>query len=128
VDNFAHIGGLLGGMLLGFVLLLHTDRTGALRCKQVAGAVLAAIAYCVVFTAGIMLLWFRVNVLSYCRECAYMSCVPSPWWSCAADESAVAMYCAAGAGGGGTNGTSSRLLLDLAGAGLGVTPAFTRLY
>lgn len=127
MDNFAHIGGLLGGMLLGFVLLLHTDRTGALRCKQVAGAVMAAIAYCLLFTAGVMLLWFHIDMLKYCHDCQYMSCVPSPWWTCEADESAVSVYCAAD-GGGGTNGTSSRLLADLAGGGYGVTPAFTRLY
>ena len=82
IDNFAHIGGLIGGLLIGFVVLLHNDGRGELRCKQLSGAVLAGVTYVLMLGAGLTALYFNVNLIQYCPRCAYMSCVPSPWWSC----------------------------------------------
>lgn len=117
VDNFAHIGGLVGGMLLGFVTLLHTDRSGQLRCRQIVGACLAAIAYCVLLVGGIVLLWMRFDMVSSCPGCEYMSCVPAPWWSCDVANAAQLMYCPAEVVGnasspGGSSG-GRRVLLAL---------------
>lgn len=92
IDNFAHIGGFLGGLLMGFVLLLHSDKRGEVRCKQVTGAVLASATYVVLLGAGITGVYFDVNLIQYCPQCSYMSCVPSPWWSCDVTTS-TKMYC-----------------------------------
>ena len=126
MDNFAHIGGLVGGMLLGFVTLLHTDRQGQLRCRQIVGACLAAVAYCVLLAGGIVLLWLRMNLLGYCPQCEYMSCVPAPWWSCDIANAAELTYCAADVIGNATDpggatggGGAGRLLLEVVGGWIG---------
>lgn len=96
VDNFAHLGGLVGGLLLGFALLIHRDGNGQVKCKQVTGAVLALFTFGVLLVGGFMLLYFRINVLAECPNCKYISCVPSPWWSCdVATDPYSLPYCAA---------------------------------
>ncbi len=108
VDNFAHLGGLITGFLLGFVLLIHTDATGKTRPRQHCFAFLAMSALIVYVLGMIILLVLKVSALrvvcflqvrvqpcspfclqinanSFCPNCHYISCVPSPWWSCDAD-------------------------------------------
>lgn len=116
VDNFAHLGGLFGGLLLGFVVLLHTDARGELRSKQVVGAVLSAITYVLLLGAGLLVLYFRIELLQLCTWCKYMSCVPTPWWTCDVAEGAKLSYCAALAN-VTEAGTSARSLLSSAVAG-----------
>ena len=52
VDNFAHIGGLVGGLLLGFVVLLHTDARGELRTKSLLRVVCSVAQSGVSFTCS----------------------------------------------------------------------------
>ena len=82
----------LSAIAMGFVLLLHSDKRGEVRCKQVTGAVLASATYVVLLGAGITGMYFDVNLIQYCPQCSYMSCVPSPWWSCDVTTS-TKMYC-----------------------------------
>lgn len=93
VDNFAHLFGLIGGMCLGFALLIHVDDAGRVRARQICTAAVALLAYLFLLCGGVALLYFRVKGEDFCPSCKFISCVPSPWWSC---DSAVPDLCAAG--------------------------------
>jgi membrane associated rhomboid family serine protease len=85
VDNFAHLSGLVGGLCAGFALLIHVDEKGHVRANQVALAAAALIAYILLLSAGVALLYFNILGQSFCPACRYISCVPTPWWSCDSD-------------------------------------------
>ncbi|GFP82324.1 hypothetical protein PHJA_000375600 [Phtheirospermum japonicum] len=100
VDNFAHMGGFLTGFLLGFVLLIRpqfgwiskrkapyftgTSSKSKYKAYQCVFLVFSVILLTLGFTIGLVLLLRGVDGNDHCSWCHYMSCVPTPLWTCEA--------------------------------------------
>ncbi|AES62549.2 putative peptidase S54, rhomboid [Medicago truncatula] len=87
VDNLAHIGGLVVGFLLGFILLPRPQYDGVLRkSKYNAYQFVLGIVSLVLLTAGLsfgLVMLFRgENGYDHCHWCHYLTCVPSSRWEC----------------------------------------------
>ncbi|XP_073130628.1 RHOMBOID-like protein 2 [Henckelia pumila] len=96
VDNFAHIGGFLAGILLGFVLLprpqfgwieRHNLPVGVRAKSKYKGYqyvlwLVSLILLIVGFMVGLVMLFRGVNGYERCRWCRYVSCVPTSKWEC----------------------------------------------
>ncbi|EYU18983.1 hypothetical protein ABFS82_04G181600 [Erythranthe guttata] len=102
VDNFAHLGGFATGFLLGFVLLIRPQFAWINRRNSPAGyiatssskskykayqcvlLIVSAILLTTGFTVGLALLLRGVDGNDHCPWCHYLSCVPTPLWTCEA--------------------------------------------
>ncbi|CAI5469881.1 unnamed protein product [Closterium sp. Yama58-4] len=107
IDNFAHIGGCIAGFFLGFALLLKPqhgfidlrDSSGVAAATAIAVSggdpvtkkhtvcqvytrILSGIFFIALFSLCMAVLFTKGNVASECSWCRYMSCVPTPWWTC----------------------------------------------
>lgn len=88
IDNWAHIGGLVAGFLLGLMLLTNNERDESgkrlLPWYSSALVILASIATFAWFVAMFALLYSNKNGNSYCTWCHYLDCVVinSSWWTC----------------------------------------------
>jgi hypothetical protein len=93
VDNFAHIGGLVSGFLLGFVVFVrpHLDwqRSGGggqgqrkHRTYQYVLWLAAAALLVAGLTAATVLLFRGYDANQHCPWCHYLSCVPTRRWRC----------------------------------------------
>lgn len=93
LDNYAHIGGLTSGCILGLGVLVQTRYyySGVKKRKrtyQIVLMVLSFLALPSIFVAGYCVFFLRVPI--NCDWCTYVSCVPMPpnvpynqrWWNC----------------------------------------------
>jgi hypothetical protein len=103
VDNFAHLGGLLYGFLIGFMIMerlpLSFFGKGKGCCHQFR--ILSCHFFAAVLATFLLLLssiWLSQSdgVTSPCPKCRYISCAPFPfwtedkWWYCDSCESVTA--------------------------------------
>ncbi|KAK9055356.1 hypothetical protein SSX86_026439 [Deinandra increscens subsp. villosa] len=99
VDNYAHIGGFFSGFFLGFVVLVRPQfkwinqrhvppgyLAAATKTKyksyQYILLILSLIALVIGFTIGLILLYRGVDGNDYCSWCHYLTCIPTPLWTC----------------------------------------------
>jgi hypothetical protein len=93
LDNYAHLGGLICGCILGLVVLVQTRYyySGVKKRKRTYQIILMVISILLLpglMIAGYVVFFTRVPI--NCRACSYISCVPMPpgaayadrWWSC----------------------------------------------
>jgi membrane associated rhomboid family serine protease len=80
MDNYAHLGGLIGGFLISYIFFgrkeYNSQHTNKFRV--VFGVLL--VAY---LSMLIVLLSKGIDGQEWCPACKVFGCVPSPWWSCA---------------------------------------------
>ncbi|KAJ7969997.1 Rhomboid-like protein [Quillaja saponaria] len=96
VDNFAHIGGFLTGVLVGFILLprpqfgwleqRHLPAGVHLKSKYKAYQyvlwIVSLILLIAGFTVALVMLFRGENGNDRCNWCHYLSCVPTSRWKC----------------------------------------------
>jgi membrane associated rhomboid family serine protease len=79
MDNFAHIGGLVSGVLLGYIILghAHMDRPKTKIIRWICGVLL--VAYICFMSISLAK---GVEGEEWCPACSWMNCIPTPWWTC----------------------------------------------
>jgi membrane associated rhomboid family serine protease len=86
VDNFVHIGGLIGGILSGLLVLGHSSVYSRLRKqkKRIIVNLLSSVLT-IVWIACLSFLLFNQrarNAALECQSCQLVNCIPSPFWTC----------------------------------------------
>nr|XP_043619018.1 RHOMBOID-like protein 1 [Erigeron canadensis] len=99
IDNYAHIGGFFTGFFLGFVILVRPQfkwinqkhvppgytapptRT-KYKIYQYILLILSLIVLLVGFMIGLILISRGVDGNDYCSWCHYLTCMPTPLWTC----------------------------------------------
>ncbi|KAI3679880.1 hypothetical protein L2E82_50860 [Cichorium intybus] len=99
VDNYAHIGGFFTGFFLGFVVLIRPQfkwinqkhvppgyvaptTNSKYKSYQYILLILSLIVLLVGFVVGLILLFRGVDGNEYCSWCHYLTCIPTPLWTC----------------------------------------------
>jgi membrane associated rhomboid family serine protease len=86
MDNWAHIGGLVCGFLMGLFLLTNNKRDAdgnrILPWYSKAASVISVVLLLIWILALAALLFSNKNGNQYCSWCKYLDCVPSPYWIC----------------------------------------------
>jgi hypothetical protein len=95
IDNFAHLGGFLTGVLMGFSMLVQKryNAMGIEKMKTNKQLLLQAFAITIIpvaYASLLLCLYLQIDVATSCQWCQYISCVPMPpgaavqerWWDC----------------------------------------------
>lgn len=91
VDNFAHIGGFIAGLLCGLVLLADrsdSKREGICCTAGIRQKLVGFIAGVALLTYVIVLytsLYENHNIHSWCSFCEKVNCLETKWWDCDVD-------------------------------------------
>lgn len=85
IDNFAHIGGLLSGLLVSSILLTNTRRDQEGRrltpCYSRVLTILSAILLASWIAASLYYI-YNYDGQNFCSYCQNLNCVETPWWTC----------------------------------------------
>lgn len=104
VDNFAHVGGFVAGLLCGLALLADTaesracmsevwrERKSSCCCcctvgmrQVVVGVVAAVLLVCYVIILYVSL-FENHDIKAWCSWCEKVNCLETDWWDCQADS------------------------------------------
>lgn len=86
VDNFAHIGGFIAGLLVGAIVLTNTikdiygKRMVPFYSKLLT--VVAALLLVAWIAGSLSAIYQEKNGTDYCSFCAKINCVETDWWTC----------------------------------------------
>ena len=78
LDNFAHVGGFIAGVLWGLVYLRKENGS----CVGFAALFLATL----ITLAALIAVMAKLHLDVLCPECSKINCIPTPWWGCAEQE------------------------------------------
>lgn len=81
VDNFAHIGGLIMGALLGLVLMPTINFSKWEKTWKWVGRIGALVA-ALLLLIGLLISFYQNNADQACSWCKYLSCIPTSWNRC----------------------------------------------
>jgi len=93
IDNFAHIGGFIEGLITAVIFLPNMyfwSRT-ARRAKLISVFIAAPLAV-LTLVGGCVLIFNNVNADGWCSWCIYLSCVPLFNWECSHTSQSNATY------------------------------------
>jgi len=86
VDNFAHVGGLIAGFLVGNIVLTNSYRDAdGRRLVPFYSKLLtlfSIIALFVWIVASLTLIYDEKDGQVWCSYCANINCVETDWWTC----------------------------------------------
>eukprot|EP00808_Paulinella_micropora_P017218 g51461.t1 len=87
-DNFGHVGGWTCGIVSSAAFFSGTIKDPhTLKAHHKKGLALCSLTLLIfMYIGGIATLYLVDNPSALCPQCKYLSCVPTPWWSC--DEAA----------------------------------------
>jgi len=78
IDNFAHVGGLLAGILFGLVLIPQSPRRNV--CLNTFLAIIGGIIGVIALFVGFIIFYTQVDVHEWCSWCMYIDCLPVLGW------------------------------------------------
>jgi membrane associated rhomboid family serine protease len=78
LDNFAHCGGFVAGVLWGLVYLRKENGS----CLGFTALFVASL----ITLAALIAVVAKVHLDVLCPECTKINCIPTPWWGCAEQE------------------------------------------
>ncbi|KAJ3452315.1 rhomboid-like protein [Anaeramoeba flamelloides] len=76
IDNFAHVGGMIFGMLIGIILLPNIEFGFARKFLVLISIILTLLLYFV----GIYFFYKDVDADGWCPYCVYLNCLPFKDW------------------------------------------------
>lgn len=85
VDNFAHVGGFVCGLLVGSCVLVDPHHARRSRSMPWYSAPLRIVSATLAVLWFIMLIWvfaWDVDPNRICGWCRALGCLPTPYWSC----------------------------------------------
>lgn len=87
IDNFAHLGGFVTGLMVGLGVLSRkryytSGEEKPEKIYQIAVSMLFSFITPLMIIFLVVLLYSGVDAAEMCPWCTYLSCVPSPWWTC----------------------------------------------
>lgn len=87
LDNFAHIGGLITGFCVGMSVMSRKRYNSQREEKpellyQIFCSVTCSLVTPLLIIFMTVLLYSDSSFVENCSWCDYLSCVPTPWWSC----------------------------------------------